>query len=54
MDDETLGRDDMVAWACLRISRLQQGIRMLHFHDEQGQPTEGRLLVRINKSIGSA
>lgn len=51
MDDETLSRDDMIAWACFRLSRLQQGIRLLRLYDEQCQPTEGVLLVRISKNV---
>jgi len=51
MDDETLGRDDMIAWACFRLNRLQQGVRLIHLYDLEGQATPGYLLVRINKSI---
>lgn len=51
MDDETLGRDDMVSWACFKLSRLQEGIRLIHLYDEHGLLTEGVLLVRIKKSI---
>lgn len=52
MDDDTMSRDDMLAWASFKLNRLQQGIRVLELYDEEGQLTQGRLLVRINKSMG--
>lgn len=51
MDDETLSRDEMVAWACFRLDRFQPGIRLIHLYDPEGQPTNGVLLVRISKSV---
>lgn len=49
MDDDPLGRDDLISWACFKYSRLQNGVRLIHLYDEQGQRTEGVLLVRIRK-----
>lgn len=51
MDDETISRDEMMAWACFKLSRLQQGIRLIHLYDPEGLPTDGILLVRISKSV---
>jgi hypothetical protein len=50
MDDERLG-DDLAAWACFRLDRLQPGLRMLHLYDANGVVTKGVLLVRIRKTV---
>jgi hypothetical protein len=50
MDDERLG-DDLAAWACFRLDRLQPGLRMLHLYDANGVVTNGVLLVRIRKTV---
>jgi hypothetical protein len=46
MDDERLS-DDLAAWACFRLDRLQPGIRIIHLYDA----TKGVLLVRIRKTV---
>lgn len=51
LHDDTLSRDDLIAWACFRISRLQQGVRVVHFFDTEGKRTNGSLLVKINKRV---
>jgi hypothetical protein len=53
MDDERLS-DDLAAWACFRLDRLQPGLRMLHLYDSNGVVTKGVLLVRIRKNVGGA
>jgi hypothetical protein len=50
MDDERLS-DDLAAWACFRLDRLQPGLRMLHLYDSNGVVTKGVLLVRIKKTV---
>jgi len=50
MDDERLS-DDLAAWACFRLDRLQPGLRMLHLYDANGVVTRGVLLVRIRKTV---
>ena len=50
MDDERLS-DDLAAWACFRLDRLQPGLRMLHLYDSNGVVTKGVLLVRICKTV---
>ncbi|KAF1935716.1 PLC-like phosphodiesterase [Clathrospora elynae] len=50
MDDERLS-DDLAAWACFRLDRLQPGLRMLHLYDSNGVITKGVLLVRIRKTV---
>ncbi|KAF1951938.1 PLC-like phosphodiesterase [Byssothecium circinans] len=53
MDDERLG-DDLAAWACFRLDRLQPGIRMLHLFNSNGVVSKGVLLVRIKKTVSKA
>jgi len=53
MDDERL-HDDLAAWACFRLDRLQPGIRMLHLYDSNGVVTKGVILVRIKKTVSAA
>jgi hypothetical protein len=50
MDDERLS-DDLAAWACFRLDRLQPGLRILHLYDANGVVTKGVLLVRIRKTV---
>lgn len=51
MDDDTFSRDNLVAWACFRLSRLQIGLRRIRLYDCEGQPTDGMLLVKIKKHL---
>ncbi|XPS70984.1 hypothetical protein M3J09_003176 [Ascochyta lentis] len=53
MDDERLS-DDLAAWACFRLDRLQPGLRILHLYDSNGVITKGALLVRIGKTVSRA
>jgi hypothetical protein len=50
MDDERLS-DDLAAWACFRLDRLQPGLRLLHLYDSNGVLTKGVILVRIKKTV---
>ncbi|KAK7729627.1 hypothetical protein SLS57_002115 [Botryosphaeria dothidea] len=50
MDDE-FGRDDLAAWACFRLDRLQSGYRLIHLFDAEGVQSKGVLLVRVTKSF---
>lgn len=49
--DDEIGKDDLAAWACIRLDRLQQGFRFVHLLDARGEPTTGVLLVKITKSL---
>ncbi|EAW21752.1 putative phosphoinositide-specific phospholipase C [Aspergillus fischeri NRRL 181] len=49
--DDELGRDSLAAWACLKLSRLQQGYRLIHLHDCSGAEAGAVLLVRITKVL---
>jgi phosphatidylinositol phospholipase C, delta len=48
---DVIGRDDVAAWACIRLDRLGTGLRFVHLFDANGVQTNGILLVRITKSI---
>ncbi|KAF2498432.1 hypothetical protein BU16DRAFT_524547 [Lophium mytilinum] len=52
MDDEHFN-DDLAAWACFRLDRLQPGLRMIHLYDAHGVLTKGVLFVRIEKSVST-
>ena len=45
-DDDIL-RDDLAAWACIRLDRLRTGYRFVHLLDGRGVETEGVILVRV-------
>ncbi|KAF5864763.1 hypothetical protein ETB97_006608 [Aspergillus alliaceus] len=49
--DNEFGRDSMAAWACIKLSRLQEGYRLIHLYDCSGGKTDGVLLVRIIKRV---
>ena len=51
-DDETLGRDDLAAWACVRLDRLGVGYRFVHLIDLNGKLTDGAILVKVEKTFG--
>lgn len=44
-------RDQGTAWACIRLDRLQEGYRLINLKDHNGDPTDGTLLVKIEKTI---
>ena len=52
VSDDEIGRDDLAAWACVRVDRLGEGYRFVHLLDCEGQVTEGAVLVRIDKKLG--
>lgn len=43
--------DDLAAWACIRLDRLQPGYRFISLLDENGVATAGILLVKIEKKL---
>jgi hypothetical protein len=49
--DDELGRDDLAAWACVRLDRLGQGYRFIHLVDARGRLTDGTILVKVEKSL---
>lgn len=50
-DDESFRRDDLAAWACVRLDRLRLGYRFVRMMDVKGQETEGVLLVKVMKKV---
>ncbi|TWU75786.1 hypothetical protein ED733_003656 [Metarhizium rileyi] len=49
--DDELGRDDLAAWACVRLDRLAQGYRFIHLIDSKGHLTDGTILVKVEKTL---
>lgn len=49
--DDEIGRDDLAAWACVRLDRLGQGYRFIHLLDATGAVTEGAVLVKVDKTL---
>ncbi|KAL1844978.1 hypothetical protein VTK73DRAFT_1395 [Phialemonium thermophilum] len=47
--DDRLGRDALLAWACVRLDRLRTGYRFVHLLDARGVETDAVLLVRVAK-----
>ncbi|KAK2624789.1 hypothetical protein QTJ16_005982 [Diplocarpon rosae] len=51
IEDARYARDDLAAWACIRLDRLQQGYRFVYLLDVKGQATPGLLLIKVEKKI---
>ncbi|KAL2753362.1 hypothetical protein ACRALDRAFT_1072129 [Sodiomyces alcalophilus JCM 7366] len=49
--DDEIGRDDLAAWACVRLDRLRSGYRFVHLLDCEGRLTDGAVLVRVTKVV---
>ena len=49
MDDKKIGNDELAAWACIKLDRLQSGYRLVNLMDAKGMPSRGALLVKITK-----
>lgn len=49
--DDEIGKDDLAAWACIRLDRLQTGYRLIHLWDAFGNSSDGVLLVNIEKVL---
>ncbi|KAL7934801.1 putative phospholipase C [Trichoderma chlorosporum] len=49
--DDEIGRDDLAAWACVRLDRLGQGYRFIHLRNAKGQATDGAILVKVEKLV---
>ncbi|KAK3333157.1 PLC-like phosphodiesterase [Cercophora scortea] len=51
-DDQTLGKDELVAWACVRVDKFREGYRIVHLLDARdGMETEAVLLVRVGRKL---
>ncbi|KAL8970246.1 MAG: hypothetical protein Q9183_001609 [Haloplaca sp. 2 TL-2023] len=51
IQDDEFGKDDLAAWACIRLDRLKSGYRFVRLLDAVGDPSQGLLLVNIKKSL---
>ncbi|TVY34950.1 1-phosphatidylinositol 4,5-bisphosphate phosphodiesterase [Lachnellula subtilissima] len=51
IEDAKYAKDELAAWACIRLDRLQQGYRFVNLFDAKGQATAGLLLIKIEKSL---
>ncbi|KAG8740328.1 hypothetical protein FRC10_004470 [Ceratobasidium sp. 414] len=50
--DKEVGKDDLGAWACVRLDRLQEGYRFIRLFNIHGRLSDnGCLLVKIKKEI---
>ncbi|KAI8660888.1 Phosphoinositide phospholipase C [Fusarium keratoplasticum] len=49
--DEGFKWDQLAGWACIRLDRLGNGYRFVHLLDGQGTPTEGVILVNVEKIV---
>ncbi|KAF4447213.1 hypothetical protein FALBO_16978 [Fusarium albosuccineum] len=49
--DDEIGKDDLAAWACVRLDRLGQGYRFVHLLDCEGRLTDGAIFVKIDKKL---
>lgn len=49
--NHAFGKDELAAWACIRLDRLQSGFRFVHFLDAKGLESRGVLLVKVTKRI---
>lgn len=49
--DDEIGRDDLAAWACVRLDRLRSGWRFVHLLDKEGRVSGGALLVKVEKRL---
>lgn len=51
IQDDEFGKDDLAAWACIRLDRLNEGYRFVRLLDANGDGSRGVLLVKITKSL---
>lgn len=51
IQDDEIGKDDLAAWACIRLDRLRSGYRFVHLLDGAGFESKGVLLVGIQKTL---
>lgn len=51
VQDDKIGKDNLAAWACIRLDRLRAGYRFVHVLDGAGRESRGVLLVGIEKVL---
>ncbi|KAK4192580.1 putative 1-phosphatidylinositol-4,5-bisphosphate phosphodiesterase [Podospora australis] len=51
VEDSSSMRDNLVAWACIRLDRLQPGYRVIDLFHHTRRPSPGQLFVKIEKVL---
>lgn len=51
IQNDKIGKDDLAAWACIRLDRLRSGYRFVHLLDAAGVESKGVILVGVEKSL---
>jgi len=46
-----LGPDELLAWSCIRLDRLKEGLRFIHLMHPNGLETSAVLLVKSSKRL---
>ncbi|KAI0505187.1 PLC-like phosphodiesterase [Xylaria bambusicola] len=49
--DDEIGRDDLAAWAAIRLDRLRSGYRFVHLLTAKGAVSPGAILVKVEKTL---
>ncbi|KAL4810190.1 PLC-like phosphodiesterase [Aspergillus unguis] len=49
--DDEIGPDSLASWACIRLTRLQEGYRVIRLHKVDGSQDGGLLLVKVTKKV---
>ncbi|KAK5989964.1 1-phosphatidylinositol 4,5-bisphosphate phosphodiesterase 1-like protein [Cladobotryum mycophilum] len=49
--DDEIGKDDLAAWACVRLDRLGEGYRFITLMDTTGEVTDGVVLLKVEKTL---
>ncbi|KAI0448360.1 PLC-like phosphodiesterase [Xylaria acuta] len=49
--DDEIGRDDLAAWACIRLDRLRSGYRFVRLLTAKRAVSAGVLLVKVEKTL---
>ncbi len=51
MFDDVTGKDDLLAWTCIRRDRRKSGYRFVHLFDAKEQECTADLLVKIEQEL---
>ncbi|KAI0197864.1 phosphatidylinositol-specific phospholipase C [Astrocystis sublimbata] len=49
--DDEIGRDDLAAWACVRLDRLRSGYRFVRLMTMKGAVSPGVVFVKVEKTL---
>uniref|UniRef100_A0A8H7NB58 Phosphoinositide phospholipase C n=1 Tax=Bionectria ochroleuca TaxID=29856 RepID=A0A8H7NB58_BIOOC len=49
--DDEIGKDDLAAWACVKLDRLGVGYRFIHLFDANDKLSDGAVLVKVEKKL---